>query len=80
MYLTQKNIENEGGRTFALSLYLADNDSEDNWREATQEEYYEWQRKMEEQAEAALSSDHGGEAVVADAGGSPDGGGKEGAA
>lgn len=34
-YFTQKNIENEDGRTFAITLYLADNDSEDNWREAT---------------------------------------------
>lgn len=48
-YLTQKNLENEGGRTFAISLYLADNDSPDNWREATQEEYYEWQKKQDEQ-------------------------------
>ena len=48
-YLTQKNLENEGGRTFAISLYLADNDSPDNWREATQEEYYEWQKNQDEQ-------------------------------
>lgn len=49
MYLTQKNLENEASRVFAVSLYLADNDSEDNWREATQEECYEWQKKMEEE-------------------------------
>lgn len=48
MYLTQKNVENESARTFAVSLYLADNDSEDNWREATQEEYYQWQKKQDE--------------------------------
>lgn len=48
MYLTQKNVENESARTFAVSLYLADNDSEDNWREATQEEYYLWQKKQDE--------------------------------
>lgn len=51
-YLTQKNLESEGGRIFALSLYLADNDSEDNWREATQEEYYEWQQEREKEVEA----------------------------
>ena len=45
-YFTQKNIENESGRAFAITLYLADNDSADNWREATQEEYYAWQKKM----------------------------------
>lgn len=54
MYLTQKNIENEGGRVFALTLYLADNDSEDNWREATQVEYYAWQKAQEEETENAL--------------------------
>lgn len=58
MYLTQKNLENESGRTFALTLYLADNDSADNWREATQEEYYKWQRAMDEQAEEALEKGH----------------------
>jgi len=50
-YFTQKNIENEGARTYAITLYLADNDSEDNWREATQEEYYEWQKKQEQDFE-----------------------------
>lgn len=50
-YFTQKNIENEGARTYAITLYLADNDSEDNWREATQEEYYEWQKKQEQSFE-----------------------------
>lgn len=54
MYLTQKTIENEGGRVFALTLYLAENDSEDNWREATQEEYYAWQKAQEEETENAL--------------------------
>lgn len=47
-YFTQKNIENEDARAYAITLYLADNDSEDNWREATQEEYYEWQKKQEQ--------------------------------
>ena len=51
MYLTQKTLENEGGRVFALSLYLADNDSQDNWKEATPEEYYEWQMNQEKQFE-----------------------------
>lgn len=50
-YFTQKNIENEGARTYAITLYLADNDSEDNWREATREEYYEWQKKQEQNFE-----------------------------
>ena len=50
-YFTQKNIENEGARTYAITLYLADNDSKDNWREATQEEYYEWQKKQEQDFE-----------------------------
>lgn len=48
MYLTQKEVENEGNRVFAISLYLADNDSPDNWREATQQECYDWQREQEE--------------------------------
>lgn len=65
MYLTQKNLENEGGRVFALSLYLAENDSAENWREATQEEYYEWQKRQEEAAETALNSAREGEAVTA---------------
>lgn len=55
-YLTQKNLENENARVFTISLYLASNDSEDNWREATQEEYYNWQRKREEDMEALLNS------------------------
>lgn len=55
-YLTQKTLENESGRIFALTLYLADNDSEDNWREATQEEYYEWQQKMEAEVEASFEA------------------------
>lgn len=45
MYLTQKEIENEGARVFVVSLFLADNDSADNWREATMEEYYKWQQE-----------------------------------
>lgn len=56
-YFTQKNIENESGRVFATTLYLADNDSADNWREATQEEYYVWQKKMEEGFEKQRLSD-----------------------
>lgn len=56
-YFTQKSIENEGGRTFAITLYLADNDSADNWREATQEEYYAWQKKQEEGFEQQRLSD-----------------------
>lgn len=51
-YLTQKTLENEGSRVFALSLYLADNDSEDNWREATQEEYYAWQQERDKELES----------------------------
>lgn len=53
-YLTQKTIENEGARVFAISLFLADNDNEANWREATQEEYYQWQKQQEEINEQAL--------------------------
>lgn len=55
-YLTQKELENENARIFAISLYLADNDNEDNWREATQEEYYNYQRKCDEETEALLHS------------------------
>lgn len=51
-YLTQKTLENEGARIFSISIYLADNDSEDNWREATQEEYYEWQQNRDAEVEA----------------------------
>lgn len=57
MYLTQKNIENENGRVFAISLYLADNDSADNWRDATQQEYYEYQRKQDKFVEDLMASD-----------------------
>ena len=59
-YFTQKNIENEGARTYAITLYLADNDSEDNWREATQEEYYEWQKKQEQDFEQQSLPDGSG--------------------
>lgn len=57
MYLTQKNLENENGRVFAISLYLADNDSADNWRDATQQEYYEYQRKQDKFVEDLMASD-----------------------
>lgn len=57
MYLTQKNIENEKGRVFAISLYLADNDSADNWRDATQQEYYEYQRKQDKFVEDLMAVD-----------------------
>ena len=57
MYLTQKNLENENGRVFAISLYLADDDSADNWRDATQQEYYEWQRKQDKFVEDLMASD-----------------------
>ena len=33
------------GWVFVVSLFLADNDSADNWREATMEEYYKWQQE-----------------------------------
>lgn len=54
MYLTQKEIENEGARVFVVSLFLADNDSADNWRNATQQEYYDWQKKQDEAMERML--------------------------
>ncbi len=56
MYLTQKKIENEGARVFAVSLFLADNDSADNWREATMEEYYKWQQEQDAKLEAQMNS------------------------
>lgn len=56
MYLTQKSVENEGARVFAISLYLADNDSRENWREATKEEYYEWQRKQDSEVEEQMNT------------------------
>lgn len=55
MYLTQKEIENEGARVFAVSLFLADNDSADNWREATMEEYYKWQQEQDAKLEANMA-------------------------
>lgn len=55
MYLTQKEIENESARVFALSLFLADNDSADNWREATMEEYYKWQQEQDAKLEAQMA-------------------------
>lgn len=57
MYLTQKNLENENGRVFAITLYLADNDSADNWRDATQQEYYEWQRGQDKFVEDLIASE-----------------------
>lgn len=56
MYLTQKEIENEGARVFAVSLFLADNDSADNWREATMEEYYKWQQEQDAKIEAQMAN------------------------
>ena len=56
MYLTQKEIENEGARVFAVSLFLADNDSADNWREATMEEYYKWQQEQDAKLEAQMNN------------------------
>lgn len=56
MYLTQKEIENESARVFAVSLFLADNDSADNWREATMEEYYKWQQEQDAKLEAQMNS------------------------
>ena len=56
MYLTQKEIENEGARVFAVSLFLADNDSAENWREATMEEYYKWQQEQDAKLEAQMNS------------------------
>jgi hypothetical protein len=55
MYLTQKEIENESARVFAVSLFLADNDSADNWREATMEEYYKWQQEQDAKLEAQMA-------------------------
>ena len=56
MYLTQKEIENESARVFAVSLFLADNDSADNWREATMEEYYKWQQEQDAKLEAQMAN------------------------
>ena len=56
MYLTQKEIENESARVFAVSLFLADNDSADNWREATMEEYYRWQQEQDAKLEAQMTN------------------------
>lgn len=56
MYLTQKEIENEGARVFVVSLFLANNDSADNWREATMEEYYRWQQEQDAKLEAQMAN------------------------
>lgn len=56
MYLTQKEIENEDARVFTVSLFLADNDSADNWREATMEEYYKWQQEQDAKLEAQMNN------------------------
>lgn len=56
MYLTQKEIENESARVFVVSLFLADNDSADNWREATMEEYYKWQQEQDAKLEAQMNN------------------------
>lgn len=62
-YLTQKTIENEAARVFVISLYLADSDSEDNWREATQEEYYKWQQERDSEVEAYFETQEQKEVV-----------------
>ena len=56
MYLTQKEITNEGSRVFVVSLFLADNDSADNWREATMEEYYKWQQEQDAKLEEQMTN------------------------
>lgn len=56
MYLTQKEITNEGARVFVVSLFLADNDSADNWREATMEEYYKWQQEQDAKLEEQMTN------------------------
>lgn len=56
MYLTQKKIENESARVFVVSLFLADNDSADNWREATMEEYYKWQQDQDAKLEVQMAN------------------------
>ena len=56
MYLTQKEITNEGARVFVVSLFLADNDSADNWREATMEECYKWQQEQDAKLEEQMTN------------------------
>ena len=56
MYLTQKEIENESARVSVVSLFLADNDSADNWREATMEEYYKWQQEQDAKLEEQMTN------------------------
>ena len=46
-YLTQKEVKNEGERVFSIRLMLADEDSEDNWKEVLINEYYEWEKRMD---------------------------------
>lgn len=45
------------GETYTDTAYLGINDSEANWRDATAEEYEEWQRKQEEEDPAAATEE-----------------------
>ena len=48
MWLTQVEDVEILTRIFSKKIYLAVNDSEDNWREITQEEYEQYQAQFEE--------------------------------
>ena len=47
-WLTQANDVNDNERIYCHEAVLGASDSPENWREATQEEYEEWQFRAEE--------------------------------
>lgn len=63
-WLTQKN-ENES-RVYTDSVCLGVNDSEQNWREADNEEKEEWEKEQEAQMEAAMNAEMQEGAIEAD--------------
>lgn len=46
MWLTQSNDIQDEDRVYTDSVYLAVNDSEERWRDATDEEKQEWEKRI----------------------------------
>lgn len=47
-WITQKNVANENERLYSKEVWLADNDSAENWRVATDDEKQKWSTAEEE--------------------------------
>lgn len=52
MWLTQAAETETGARVYSKELWLAVNDSAENWRDATDEEYQAWKAEMDALMEA----------------------------